>query len=189
MTKQLPKLLFLTDEKRHQTINDILLIIDKLPILSGVIFRHYNHIKRNEFAQILRNYCDEKGLLFIVAGDEQLANNINADGIHLPEWMVNEKSCNPIWTRNNDKILTTAAHSPKALEQAHSINADAALLSPVLDTKSHPNADVIGIENLIKWCKNSPVPVYALGGISKANTEVINKANIIGIASSGAFWN
>lgn len=188
MAKPLPKLLFITDEKRHPTINDILFIIEKLPKHSGVIFRHYNHVMRNEFAKILREDCYKKDLIFIVAGDEQLAKNVNADGIHLPEWMVKEKSHAPLWAINNDKLLTVAAHSPKALEQAHSINADAALLSPVLETKSHQNADVIGIDNFIKWCDNSPIPVYALGGINKQNEVVVQKANIIGIASSGAFW-
>ncbi|MCP4393242.1 MAG: hypothetical protein GY804_03090 [Alphaproteobacteria bacterium] len=199
--KKLPKQLFLTDEHRHPEIEDIFCIANKLQKDSGIIFRHYEHAKRKEFSLIIKEFCTKKGIKLIIADSLSMAKELDADGIHLPEWMTKNKNSttNELptimeWAQDNGKILTTAAHSFEALETAHRINADAALLSPIFTTQSHPNAKIIDEELLIIWSKNSPVPLYALGGITKINAAKISSANgynmnnIVGIASSGALW-
>ncbi len=45
---------------------------------------------------------------------------------------------------------------------------DAVLLSPVLPTRSHPGAPVLGMVRFLLLARHSPVPVLALGGMNRA---------------------
>ena len=84
-------------------------------------------------------------------------------------------------------MLTVAAHSPRALRRAAAIGADAALLSPVFATPSHPDVRAIGPMRFLAWCRNVHVPVYALGGISATNAGRLASPAIVGIAGIGGF--
>jgi thiamine-phosphate pyrophosphorylase len=56
------------------------------------------------------------------------------------------------------------AHSLRELARAR--RADAALLSPVFPTRSHPGGKVLGPLRFRLLAQRSPVPVIALGGLN-----------------------
>jgi len=63
--------------------------------------------------------------------------------------------------------------------------ADAALLSPVLPTASHPGARVLGAVRFAALCARAPLPVYALGGIGRGTARRLHGARVAGIAAIG----
>ena len=84
-------------------------------------------------------------------------------------------------------LVTAAAHSPQALVLARRAGADAALLSPVFPTASHPGAPALGLMRFASWCRCSPIAVYALGGITSQNSRRLQGTGAKGIAGIGGF--
>ena len=94
-----------------------------------------------------------------------------------------------IWQpwRRPDWIVTAAAHSRAALFRAARAGADAALLSPVFWTASHPLAPALGPLRFAAWCRSSPLPVYALGGISARTARRLRAGGGAGFAGISGF--
>ena len=130
----LPPLILVTDETR---LADPLPVLNSLPPGTGVLLRHYETPHRLELAQEIASICRRNRLLFLLAGDADLAFTVNADGLHLPDYMVrNPPLTARIWRRHPGKLVTAAAHSRFSLLKAGELGADAALLSPVFRPKA-----------------------------------------------------
>ncbi|HWU55159.1 MAG TPA: thiamine phosphate synthase, partial [Rhizomicrobium sp.] len=81
-------------------------------------------------------------------------------------------------------IITSSAHSLGALMQAK--NLDAVFLSPVFATSSHKETRPLTPVRAAFIAALSPVPVYALGGITARNAALLAPA-FSGIAAIGSF--
>ena len=181
---QMPPMFYMTDQERAP---DPLLSINQLGPGTGVIFRHYDTKSRFELGLTVKNACRDRGCLFLVAGDPSLAHKLNADGLHLPEYML----LNPplkirLWRQRSNKILTASAHSQKALVKCAALPIDAALLSPVFPTDSHLNKKTLGISKFQRLARQTHVPIYALGGINDKNAIQLINSPAIGIAGISA---
>ena len=82
-------------------------------------------------------------------------------------------------------IVTSAAHSPRAVRSAAALGVDAVLLSPVFATRSHPGAPTIGPMRFARWVSESPIPVYALGGIDARSGRRLRGSGAAGFAAIG----
>ena len=178
---QLPSLIYVTDDRR---VPDPLPDIAALPSRSGVIFRHYSARSRKSFAKAAKDLCERKNLMFILAGDYRLAHDLDADGFHLPEYLALNPSIGvQLWHKRPGKILTASAHSLKALQICNRIGINAALVSPVFPTASHVERAPLGNLRFTNICRQSTLPIYALGGINASNAARLLKSNAIGIAA------
>ena len=185
-TRKLPQRILLTDSVRLADPRDA---IRALPARSGVILRHYNVPDRAGLARELLAICRPKKIPLIIAGDVRLAKAIGADGLHLPEDMLSHRLGH--WRKwlSPENFLSVAAHSPKALRKAAAASANFALLSPIFQTKSHPESRAIGINRFANWTTNAPLPVYALGGVTHQHEGRILATGAAGWAAIGAFSN
>jgi len=147
------------------------------------LFRHYNDPRREDLAIALLRLCRRRHLKLLIAGNWRLAAKIGADGTHLPAWMVRRigPMALPI-QRRPGFLVTAAAHSPRELNRAKDIGADAVFLSPIFATASHPKAQPLGILRTTAWAKDSDVSVYALGGIGTRNGRRLFGTAFTGIA-------
>lgn len=180
----LPRLILMTDETR---LPDPLPAIDALPPGSAVILRHYGAPDRAALARTVVEYARRRRVRVLVAGDPHLAVQSGADGLHLPDSMARR---GPgawqgwrAWGKN--WLITAAAHSPAALRRAEAAGADAILLSPVFPTKSHPDAAPLGNLRFRVFCASSPLPVYALGGITEVSARRLRGSGAVGLAGIG----
>jgi thiamine-phosphate pyrophosphorylase len=172
-----------TDDQR---LPDPCPIAARLPTGSLVVFRHYGSPERAKLAERLAVLCREKRLRLLIAEDLDLAISLRS-GLHLPEIMA--KSTLPrlrLWHRRNH-LLTVAAHGRSALERAARLGADAALLSPVFPTASHPGQPTLGPVRFRALVRRSTVEIYALGGISVSSVLALRESGIAGIAAIGGF--
>ncbi len=166
----------MTDERR---LPDPVAAVEALPRGSAVILRHYTAPGRHLLARRLAAVCAVRGIRLLIGGDAGLAQAVGAQGVHLPEYLARRGACprrRPGW------LVTAAAHSPAALCRAARAGADAALLSPVFPTASHPGVPPLGPWRFAAWCRRSPIPVYALGGVSAANARRLILAGAVGLA-------
>jgi thiamine-phosphate pyrophosphorylase len=161
--------------------------VARLPRGSAVILRHYGVPGRDALARDLVALCRGRHIRVLIAADARLARAVGADGLHLPEAMARRGP--GIWQpwRRPDWIVTAAAHSRAALFRAARAGADAALLSPVFWTASHPLAPALGPLRFAAWCRSSPLPVYALGGISARTARRLRAGGGAGFAGISGF--
>ncbi len=178
----LPALILMTDDDR---LADPVASIRALPRGSAVILRHYRLADREPLARKLARLCRSRGILLLIAGDARLASAVGADGLHMPEGLARLRGRHGWALRRKGWILTVSAHSPSSLFMAARSGADAALLAPVFTTASHPATPALGALRFAAWARLSPVPVYALGGITRANAHRLKHSGAVGIAAIG----
>lgn len=116
-------------------------------------------------------------------------------GLHLPMpllrlnsekiWKMKKKKCVGKWQTSeiegNDILFGASAHSLEDIFLAQEYGADYACYSPVFETTCKPGAVPKGIKALKEVCEKSPLPVYALGGISVENAKLCLTAGAAGV--------
>ena len=175
----LPALVLMTDDER---LADPFPAARALPAGSAIILRHYGAPERASLARRLAEVARRRGLLLLVGEDPALARRVGAAGVHLPERAIGRAGM-VRWHR--DWLITAAAHSQTALRAAAAAGADAALLSPIFATASHPGARPLGLHRFAALARQSPLPVYALGGIDRARAQLLQGSGAVGIAGIG----
>jgi thiamine-phosphate pyrophosphorylase len=178
----LPRLILMTDNVR---LPDPTIAIRGLPTGSAVILREQDGARRAALADRVRPLCRRRSVRLLIANDWRLALAIAADGVHLSEASVRRGSRHWSQARRTGWIVTAAAHSTAAIRRAAKLGVDAVLLSPVFATKSHPGAQTIGPLRFAHWVGESPIPVYALGGIDARRAHRLRNSGAAGFAAIG----
>jgi thiamine-phosphate pyrophosphorylase len=174
----LPPLLYLSDSARSA---DPVRIAQQLPSGCGVVLRHYDRADRTELARALAEVCRVRALTLLVAADPALAAEVGADGVHWPEGLLVQQ------TRRVPGLVTASAHGIDGLQAALAHGCDAAIVSPVFATASHPDAVPLGVAGLRTLLRAVPVPVFALGGVTAQNAPLLLGSGAAGIAAVSAF--
>ncbi len=177
----LPRLWFMTDRAR---VPDPLAVIDTLPPGSGIVLRDYAYNSRPALAMALAQHARQRGLVLVVGSDETLAQRVGAAGVHLPERdldrLTTVRGAHPSW------LITAAAHSADAVARSADGGADAAFLSPIFATASHPGSPYLGVQTVQKIVSTTTLPIIALGGIDATTIPELKTTPIAGIAAIGA---
>lgn len=142
------------------------------------MLRDRDHPERAVWARRLRDVTAAQGHLLLIANDPSLARDCGADGVH---WSERDVGKLPAFG-----FTTAAAHSMEAVRRAERMGADALLLSPVFPTQSHPGGRVLGLQRARAIARTSFLPVYAMGGVTPANSVLLGDA-FAGFAAIGAF--
>jgi thiamine-phosphate pyrophosphorylase len=154
-------LCLMTDDER---LPDPVAAARALPRGSLVIIRARDAKRRRALAEAL--LANTRGHILLAADDPVLAEELH--GLHLPEARAREtahwRALRPHW------VITVAAHSARAL---HTPYADAALLSPVFPTRSHPDAPILTSARARLIARASRLPVIALGGVNDCNAALL----------------
>lgn len=178
-SRRFPPLILMTDPQR---LADPVAAAERLPPGSAVILRHYGEADRGDLAERLARIARVRGLTLLIGADSALALRVGAHGVHLPEAMVataRGARRRPGW------LVTAAAHGWSALISAAQAGVDAALLSPVFPTLSHPDRRPLGPWQFATLSNRAPLPVYALGGVSENNAARLLSSKAVGIAAIG----
>lgn len=175
--RKLPGLILMTDAAR---LPDPLAAAARLPPGAAVILRHYDAPDRRPLARRLAALCRARRVLLLVAADAGLAAGVRAAGVHLPEHRIG--AAPGLRRRRPDWLITAAVHSAAALTRALRAGVDAALLSPVFATPSHPEARPLGVLRFAGLACRCALPVFALGGIGPRTARRLKGAGAAGIA-------
>jgi thiamine-phosphate pyrophosphorylase len=183
---RLPPRWLVTDWRR---LPDPLPAILRLQRGDGVLFRHYElpPAERLALAQQVAVLCRRRGLMLAVAGDARLARAVSADGLHLPQDLIEHAATA---RRTGLRLVTVAAHDAAAIARAACSGADAVLISPVFATASHPGAAPLGVLRfaaLATAAARRGMAVYALGGVTPAGFARLRQVPLTGYAAIGAF--
>jgi len=120
----------------------------------------------------------------LINSDATLALQTGADGVHL-----NAAQLMTMQSRPDFPLVAASTHSIEELEQAAQLGLDFVVLGPVRETATHPGHPGIGWSGLAQRMTAMPMPVYALGGLSRADVAAAWQAGAHGIAAIRAAWN
>lgn len=168
----IPRFWLMTDERQG---DDFWRALAALPRGAGIVFRHYRTPPgdRRRLFKAVRAVARRRGLVLVLADSAARVLAWGADGRHgrgrarLPMGM----------------IRTAPAHDRMELIAAARTGADLAFLSPVFPTRSHPDASALGLVRFAALAQAAPLPVIALGGMSRARWPAARRAGAAGYAA------
>ncbi|CAH1080163.1 Mutator mutT protein (7,8-dihydro-8-oxoguanine-triphosphatase) / Thiamin-phosphate pyrophosphorylase-like protein [Candidatus Nitrotoga sp. 1052] len=123
------------------------------------------------------------GAQVLINSDIELANEIGADGVHLNSTQL--AACN---SRPSLTWCAASCHNADELQRANNLGFDFVVLSPVLPTRSHPDATHLGWQAFATMAANSAIPVFALGGLCCDDMEKAWLHGAHGIAMLHQAW-
>ncbi len=129
--------------------------------------------------------CRAEGAQLLVGRDWELARRVGADGVHLAASQLTALSTRPL---PRPLLVGCSCHDPIELRYADALDADFAVLSPVLPTLTHPDAAPLGWDRFAAWVDDAVLPVYALGGMTPNLIEQAWQHGAQGIAGIRGFW-
>ena len=134
-----------------------------------------------QLAQPISVMCKNYGANLFINTDVQVAIDVGAAGIHLPD---NDTSVIQAREQANiDILIGCSIHSIETAKRREKEGADFITYSPIYPSKSKPDYDqVVGIENLKMLAKEVQQPLFALGGITPNRVNECLAAGASGIA-------
>ncbi|NOX27101.1 MAG: Nudix family hydrolase [Gammaproteobacteria bacterium] len=133
----------------------------------------------------LAKFAAERGMTIMLNAGQECVEAIEGVGLHLTSRRLLGLSSRPIV---EGRWLSASCHNSEELAHAERIGVDFVFLSPVLETPSHPGAEILGWEKLESLVAKANIPVYALGGMKKANVSQAQQVGCQGIAGISEFW-
>ncbi|MFN7753606.1 MAG: Nudix family hydrolase [Pseudomonadota bacterium] len=124
-----------------------------------------------------------RGARVLINGDVRLARDLGADGVHLKSAQLAGLDARP-----DLPLVAASCHDADELARAQALGCDFAVLGPVLPTRSHPGAPVLGWTAFAARVEPLELPVLALGGLVPADLERARSHGAHGIAMQRAAW-
>lgn len=132
--------------------------------------------------------CHARGARLLLNAEPAMLDKVDADGIHLTSVRLAElaeKGERPI---PDNKWLSASTHDQQQLDQAGQVVCDFVSLSPLRVTPSHPERPPLGWHDFQSLVEQACMPVYALGGMSRHDSDHARAVGAQGIASIRDFW-
>jgi 8-oxo-dGTP diphosphatase len=123
------------------------------------------------------------GAKVLLNGDPDLAKKWGCDGVHLTSAALAAATARP-----DALICAASCHTRDDLERAGALGLDFAVLGPVLATPTHPGARLLGWEGFGALAGESPLPVFALGGLDEGDVSIAITHGAHGVALRRAAW-
>ena len=171
----IPRIWMMTDPRIG---GGLLRAVQRMPMRSGVIFRHYDldAIARKALFQKIRRICRRRGHVLLLAGNRAKLGSWQADGWHGS-------------SRNSDRgINSVSVHNVREIAQARRNRADIMLISPVYATRSHPGQPPLGPKQFLRLAALcGTAQRIALGGMTRQRAALFRATQIDGWAAIDAF--
>jgi 8-oxo-dGTP diphosphatase len=90
--------------------------------------------------------------------------------------------------RPTDILCAASCHDEVELARAAELGVDFVVLGPVLPTPSHTKVRPLGWTRFEELSRGMPLPVYALGGLVRADLEQAMRHGAHGVALRRGAW-
>ena len=133
-----------------------------------------------QLADGLRMLTHKHGSPLFISDRLDIALLCGADGIHLGQNSIRPEA---VRRAHPHLLIGVSCHGRRELQDAINSGADFITMSPIFDTmKGGSKISGIGTDFLKETVKASPVPIYALGGISLSTIGKLRGIGIKGVA-------
>ena len=135
------------------------------------------------FAARLRDLAHAHGAKVLLNGAADTARRLGLDGVHWTSAHLAAATSRP-----DDLVVGASCHGAAELARAGALGCDFAVLGPVRDTPSHPDARTLGWDAFARATEGTRLPVYALGGLVPADLDAAIDRGAHGIAMRRGAW-
>ncbi|MFG1341351.1 thiamine phosphate synthase [Xanthobacter autotrophicus] len=140
--------------------------------------------QRDLFVDLRAALPKNRDLLLSIHGSAQLAKDVGADGVHLPDGSDVSEARQIL---GDGVLIGLSVHSEAQAQDIDDNIVDYITVSPVFKTESKPDTrDPFGPKGLLQFVAASPVPVIGLAGIAPANVAACRDAGAAGLAVMGS---
>ena len=136
-----------------------------------------------EFARQVTALSHRYGAKVLLNGDPQRVSETGADGMHLTAAQLMTLTERPAF-----EWVAASCHNAAELAKAQQLGVDFAVMGPVMPTLSHPGAPALGWHAFTQIVQDTPLPVYALGGMQQGHLESARRAGGHGVAMQRGAW-
>ncbi len=116
-------------------------------------------------------------------GDVERARAWGCDGVHWTSDALAAATARP-----QDMLCGASCHLRADVDRAGALGLDFVVLGPVAPTPSHPGGMTSGWEGFAAIAAQTPLPIYALGGLGPADLPVAIAHGAHGVALRRAAW-
>jgi len=134
--------------------------------------------RREEFARSVLRLAHRHGARVLLNGGPAIG-----DGVHYTAAQLMS-----LRERPRGILGAASCHDAAELERAMALELDFAVLGPVRPTASHPSARVLGWDGFARLARGASIPVYAIGGVQRADLETAWRAGAHGLAMIRGAW-
>jgi 8-oxo-dGTP diphosphatase len=135
------------------------------------------------FAERLLALTQAAGARVLLNGDAAVARRLGCAGVHWTAAALCRATARP-----EGMLCAASCHDVAELARAADLALDFAVLGPVAPTPSHPGASPRGWLRFEELLVAAPLPVYALGGLDRADLDTAIAHGAHGIALRRAAW-
>jgi 8-oxo-dGTP diphosphatase len=125
----------------------------------------------------------DRGGIVLVNGDEGIAREAGADGVHLPAAQLAA-----IGTRPRFDWVGASVHTATELRKAERLALDLAVLGPIHPTPTHARAAPLGWDSFERIARDAALPVFAIGGLARDDLGRAWASGAHGIAMIRGAW-
>ncbi|MDH4329190.1 MAG: thiamine phosphate synthase [Nitrospira sp.] len=182
------RLLLVTD--RHRTRGRSLPSVLKQAVNAGLpaVQLRERDLSTSELlllAQEIRSITSRRAVPLIINDRVDLMLALNLDGVHLRANSLPISAVRRL--AGADRLIGISTHSLAEVQEANGEGADYVLFGPIFDTPSKRQfGSPVGLEQLAEVCSRSAVPVFAIGGVTRAFAPDVLRAGAHGVAVIGS---
>lgn len=130
-------------------------------------------------AQKVHTLTKQYGVPLIIDDRLDVAMAVDAEGVHLGQSDLPINIARRLF--GNDKIIGATAKTVEQAEEAYRQGADYLGVGAIYPTTTKVKTVITSTEMLEKICRTVPIPVNAIGGLTKDNVDVLTGIPIAGI--------
>ena len=180
----LPRILVITDRTQvRSTVENVVRDICGKAGCGWVLLRERDLVplERRQMALRLREITRDCGTKLSISGDVGLANEVEADGVHLQKMM----DVSGVRAQMPKGLIGVSAHNLAEVRAAKEVGADYVTLSPIFPSESKPGyGPPLGLES-IRQAAEYGIPIFALGGVTPRSAHSCIEAGAHGLAVMG----
>jgi 8-oxo-dGTP diphosphatase len=139
--------------------------------------------QRTAFASEAVRLIQSFGARVLINGDESMALELGANGVHLPAQQLMA-----VTQRPNFKIVGASCHSREELAHAIALGLDFAVVGAVNASPTHGMQEGIGWDAFRTIAADSPIPAFAIGGLQPSDKLSAWQHGAHGIAAIRSAW-
>lgn len=113
-----------------------------------------------------------------------LVEKLGADGVHFSSAELMQ-----VWEKPAMTWVAASCHTAQEISRANQVGIDFIVLSPVQSTATHPQQLALGWEQFQQLAYTATCPVFALGGMQRADIVLAREHGAQGIAAIRSLWN
>lgn len=141
----------------------------------------YTPEERSEAARGVRGLCDRHDVPFLVNDDPELARRIRSDGVHVGRQDPSPRTARLVMGPRAIVGVTVYGKAGEE-ETAAAAGADYLAVGPFFPSPTKPDEPLLPLSLLDEVVKRSPLPVFAIGGITAENAGRFAEHGVAGVA-------